>query len=243
MLMDLIIPVECSPISNHLIFKEVAKLNLKMPQPPIIELEDGRLQENTFHPLYQDAITVYQIQQSQYAFDALLNCAVKFDIRLMKENKEWTNYKKYLQMRKDYLLSNERVAFLKYLVFSDDTKAKKDLTQNVLLHEGQVLDIFNMLTIARDGINIHEAYIKNAVKVDIQIVPLVIEGFQLINPLDEFNACRDNGLDWIKWLRCEYTNEEKASVIALHRLSSIVKSHQEDVVQIESEKKNKTKNR
>ena len=170
--MELAIPIEYSPVSNFLVYREVAKFNLKIPQPPIVELDDGRTTEHTLHPVYQDALTVYQIQQSIYAFDVLLKFAVSFDKRLMYENKEWKNYKKHIL--KDVV--DEPVAFLKYFVFAENPTAKNLLTQNVILHEGQVFDIFNMLTVARDGVNIHEAHIRNAVKVDIQVIPLIIEG-------------------------------------------------------------------
>ena len=237
--MELAIPIEYSPVSNFLVYREVAKFNLKIPQPPIVELDDGRTTEHTLHPVYQDALTVYQIQQSIYAFDVLLKFAVSFDKRLMYENKEWKNYKKHIL--KDVV--DEPVAFLKYFVFAENPTAKNLLTQNVILHEGQVFDIFNMLTVARDGVNIHEAHIRNAVKVDIQVIPLIIEGNQLINPLDEYNACKENGLDWIKSIRCEYSLDEKAFVVGMHRISHAVKSHQDDAIQSETEKKSKTKNR
>jgi len=48
-------------------------------------------------------------------------------------------------------------------------------------------------------------------------------------------------VDWIKWYRCEYSLREKATTIGLYRLNRLMESHQEDAVQIESEKRSKKK--
>jgi hypothetical protein len=67
------ITVFVKQIPNVLIFETLAKLKIPVPQPPIVELDDGRETENTFSPVYQDAITIYQLQMNNLAFDAILS--------------------------------------------------------------------------------------------------------------------------------------------------------------------------
>lgn len=235
------ITVFVKQIPNVLIFETLAKLKIPVPQPPIVELDDGRETENTFSPVYQDAITIYQLQMNNLAFDAILEHAIKFDKRHL-ENRFWKERKRYLRSQFFYNPNiKEEISFLRYFALGDSAKDKLLLTQNAILHEISVFDIFNSLIITRDGYDIKEANIKNSVKTGIDYQAIIIEGCQLVNPLDEIKACKEYGLDWIKWYRCEYSLQEKATVVGLYRLSRLVESHQEDAVQIESEKRNKVK--
>lgn len=235
------IPVHVKQIPNLIVFKEVNSVGLKIPQPPVVELDDGRMTENTFSPIYQDAITVFQLQQNNLAFDVILDKAVSFDSRLMN-NADWRRLKRHLESQKLIQLpKKEEVAFLRFYALGESGFDKHNLTQNAILHESPVLDIFKSLLITRDGYDIHEANIRNAIKVGIDKQPLIVEGCQLVNPLDEREACIESNMDWMKWFRCEYTLEEKAVAVGLSRLARLVNSHTEDVMQIESEKKNKAK--
>jgi len=235
------IVVKVKQVPNITIYNEVAKHKLKVPQPPIVTLDDGRETENTFSPVYQEAISIFQLQQNNLAFDVILNHAVSIDERLLQD-KKWKRQKELLEKNK--LLSyheKEFVAFLKYYALAENFIDRNHLTQNAILHEGLVYDIFNSLIVTRDGYNIHETNLRNAVHVGIEVQPLIVEGCQLVTPVDELNACKENNIDWLKWYQCEVTLQEKAVIIGLHRLNSVIKSHQEDIIQIESEKKNKKK--
>ena len=90
------ITVFVKQIPNVLIFETLAKLKIPVPQPPIVELDDGRETENTFSPVYQDAITIYQLQMNNLAFDAILEHAIEFDKRHL-ENRFWKERKRYLR--------------------------------------------------------------------------------------------------------------------------------------------------
>lgn len=233
------IPIHIKQIPNLLVYKAVSTLGLSIPQPPIVELEDGRETVNTFSPVYQDAIVVYQLQQNNYAFDTILENAVTVDDKYLRSY-EWRNM--YYELKRQNFFnipSNEKVCFLRYFALGD--MEKYHITRNAILHEGCVHDIFKSVLITRDGYDIKEANIKNSLNVGIEAQPLIVEGCQLVTPTDEFEACKEVGIDWIKWLHCDYTIEEKASVIGLYRLNRLRQSHVEDVIQIESEKKSKSK--
>jgi hypothetical protein len=235
------IPIQVKQIPNLLVFKSVSGAKLQVPQPPIFVLDDGRETENTQHPAYQDAITVFEVQRNNLAFEVLLEHAVTFDKKLLQKQ-EWKRmyqnlrFQKYLNLPK-----REDITFLRYFAFGESSEDKNLMTQISILHEQPVFDIFNSILVTRDGYDIHDVNLRNSVDVKIHIQPIVIEGCQLVNPLDEMNACKEAGLDWTKWLACEYTLEQKATVVGLYRLNRVIKAHQEDAVQIESERKNKPK--
>ena len=240
-LLDSGITVFVKQIPNILIFEYLSSLKIPVPQPPVVELDDGRETENTFSPVYQDAITIYQLQMNNLAFDAILEHAIEFDKRLL-QNKHWVEKKRYLRNQFFYNREvKEEVSFLRYFALGESWIDKLRLTQNAILHELAVLDIFNSLIVTRDGYDIKEANIKNSIKTGVETHPVIIEGCQLVNPLDELKACKELGLDWIKWYRCEYSLREKATTIGLYRLNRLMESHQEDAVQIESEKRSKKK--
>lgn len=233
------IKLEVKQIANILIFEEVSKAELQVFLPPLDTSEDGYEIENTFHPIYQDSITVYELLRSNLAFDAILTYAVNFEPKYLKDS----NWKKMFEILQSQtfieLHDNEALNFLKFYVLADQTQAKQHLTQLAILHEAKVFDIFKSIQVARSGRSIHEYPIKNSINTGIEPESMVIEGVQLINPLDEYSACVASGMDWSKWISCEYTNQTKAYTVALYRLNKVVDSHQQDAVQIETEAKNK----
>lgn len=235
------IHIKVKQIPNVLVYTNVLRFGLEVPEPPIVELEDGRETVNTFSPTYQDAVVVYQLQQNNYAFDVILENAVIVD-DFQYSNPEWKET--YLHLRRQRFFSipdSEKVCFLRYFAVGDNHFDKHNITRNAILHEGVVQDIFKSVLITRDGYDIKEANIKNSLHVGIEAQPLIVEGCQLVTPIDEYEACKDIHADWIRWINCEYSIDEKASIVGLYRLNRLRQSHIDDVVQIESEKKSKSK--
>lgn len=234
--------ISVKQISNHIIFHEVSKSNIVLPLPPLFELDDGRTIEHTQHPLYQEALVVYQLQSSEAAFDAVLKHAVTFDTKLLRHNNIWPRAEKNLRFVGQIKGDNEKVNFLKFLALAESSiEEKNKIVRSAVLTENDVAEYFLSIQIGRDGINILQANIRNSIDVNISYDTIVIDGIQLVNPLDEIRACKENNIDFLKWIRCEYTLSEKAAIIGLHRLNQRVKSHEEDAIQIESERKSKSK--
>lgn len=234
------IPVIVKQVPNILIFTELNKSNLRVYLPPIYTTDDGFEQENTFSPVYNDAIAIYELTKNNLAFEILLKHAVTFDKRLMSNNKKWQREKHILQSNPLLTIpKDEDIAFLKFYLYGDSYIDKINTTQNALLTEHRVFDTFNAIAITRNGLDIHTVNMKNSVDVDITIHPISIDGLQIVNPLDELECCIETGLEWSKWLSCEYSLEQKAITLGLYRLNRVRKAHSEDAMQIEAEKKSK----
>lgn len=231
--------VNVNQVSNMKIFEDIAALKIPVPQPPIVTLDDGNETINTFDPVYADAITIYKVHLASVAFDVLLANAVEVDSKYLNE-RSWKSYKRYLENQFFFNKTlPESVSYLRYFALQDSPEDKMFLTQNAILHELAVLDIFNSLSVSRDGYDIKDVQLKHGIKTGIDYQPIVIEGCQLVNPLDEMKACKDNNINWLDWYRCNISLKEKATIIGLWRLNKLIDSHNEDAVQIESEKKSK----
>jgi hypothetical protein len=225
-------------ISNIKLFESEPVIPLVEPQPPEFELEDGRILQNFDHPTYYEAMQIYESKKADSLFLSLLNIAVFVDDSYL-ENPKWKTY--YNILRKQRLFDipeDEDLCFLNYFAFQADSD-KSLLTKHALLTEQRVYNTFKSISIMRNHVNIHEAQIKNSVDTGIQAAPVVIGYEQLVNPLDEFKACREASMSWSNWASCKYSLEEKASAIALFRLDNIIRIHSDDAIQIEAERKSK----
>lgn len=232
--------VRVREVPNISVWQHLAKAPLVLPLPPIFTLDDGREVEHTQSEIYQNALVIFDIMRSEYAFQSILELAVEFDERLML-GREWKGMWQYL--KEDTVMDikqDERTAFLQFYAIQDG-KEKFDITRNAILNELEVYVIFKAVQVSRDGYDIHRVQMQNSISTGIEVENLSIEGVPLVNPLDEMAACKDFGLSWLDWFGCKYTNEFKANVVGLHRLQKIVSAHQDDAVQIQSEKKSKAK--
>lgn len=243
LLLDSGIEIVVKEISNSSIYEAVSKsTELIVPQPPEVELDDGTKIVNTFSETYHNAIAIFEMQKNNYAFDMLLDLAIDFDESHLNRI-EWKNFLRNTRHNRYIKIpENKKIAFLKFYAVKSFTD-KHLITRNALLNEHDVFDIFNSISVTRDGNDLLQAAIRNSINTNIEIHSLTIEGFTIVNPIDESRACKDFGLSWIDWLNCRISNKEKASVVALHRLDRYINSHQDDAVQIESERKNKSKNK
>lgn len=231
------VTIRIREIPNLRIFQGIAKSNLILPLPPTYEMDDGRIVENPHHPLYHDALTLYEIQRANIAFEVLLQNAIEFDFAEMNRP-SWSNRWKSMQKSKFMKVKDpEHFVFLKEFAISQDEKAL--ITRNAILHEQEVYDIFKSIVVTRNGMDIHSVGLVNSVDINIAIDSIIIEGYQLVSPLDEAKACIAFGMNWIEWQT--YSNTDKANVIALYRLEKTIEAHKDDIVQIESERKSKSK--
>lgn len=233
------IPISIQQVANIHIYMGIYKNGIAAPLPPSYTTPDGRTLDNTFHPAYHDMLQAYELQKNDVGFTMLLEKGVTIDKCYMQSPK-WK--KIYKANRKNPLLGwdnqSEAVVFLKNFALTDDNE-KQELTKLICLTETDVFQVFNAIQIKRDGFDILKANIRNAVNTGITIDELVINGHQLVNPLDEKAACASSNMDWQKWMDCTYSIEEKAIAVGLWRLESVKETHQNDAVQIESERKSK----
>lgn len=233
------IKVNLKEVANIRIYSELSKIHLVEPLPPIFVDDDGIEQENVWHPLYADALNIFAIQKNDAVFSIILDKCVDFDRRLLETDQWKKMYKFFVNDPVIRSKEPEHILFLKNLALGGSDRFL--ITRECVLTEHRVFDIFNSITVKRDGVDILKANIRNAVKTNIDMDALIVEGLQLVNPLDEKKACADAGMDWQKWCNCEISMDDKASALALYRLEKIIDTHQNDAVQIESERKSKKK--
>jgi hypothetical protein len=226
--------------ANITIFGEIARAKLPIPKPPIYIDEEGRELENPFHPIYHDALAVYDLQRHQIANDAIIKNCVELITKVKLEKYEDAfSILNVCGLNK----SNDTLEswYLKNYVLTPFDIYK--IVENTLLTETLVSSIFNSIRVTRDGIDIHRANVKNAIQTHIETDAIVIVGHQLVSPLDEIKAAQFSMINWQEWLRCEVGLEEKATAVALYRLDRIVETHSNDVVQIHQEKEARKKNK
>lgn len=223
-----------NPISNIYIFEIVEKSTPPLPLPPLVTLEDGQEIENTFSEIYQNSLQIYEIQRNTIAFEAILAHCISFDDRLL-EDVAWKYLERKLKLTNQNT-NNRKLDFLSNILTSDD---KFVITRNSILNELDVYDTFKSIDAFRGGVNIKQHPLKNNIKMDLQFLDIEVFGIPLVHPLDEYQACLDSNLSWLEWINCKITNKEKANTIAMHRMNKLYAAHQDDIVQIESERKGK----
>ena len=232
-------------VPNVLVFNAIANSDntskVIEPKVPMYYIdEQDKWVENPHHPLYHDALNVYATRKELVIFDTILHMSILFDDYLL-EKREWKEYYDLLQLQGVLpIYTDERISYLKYFALTSDID-KGNLTKNVLLTESLVYRTFNSIHVTRDAQDIHTAPLRNSVDTNIEIQPIIIGGEQLVNPLDEYLACTESNMNWVSWIRCEYSLPEKAATMALYRLNKIRDIHSDDAVQIQVERKNKTK--
>ena len=231
--------LETNTVPNFEIFQYMSKQKIITPKPPRYTLDDGREIDNEFHPLYADALVVMDLARHNAVLNGLITLCMK-----LVDKSEIEAYRVPYEAQKS--LSDEKLSleawFIKYIAL-DSYDDLNYLTQHLILTETSVSAIFSSIRVTRGGQDVANVSLKNAINTGVSTDTIVIAGHQIVNPLDEINACRFSQMEWQKWLRDEYNIEEKASAIALYRLDKIVDSHNNDAVQIyqEQQARKKTK--
>lgn len=226
-------------ISNIEVFEYIAESGLKVPKPPTYETDDGRIEENPFHPIYNDALAVYDLQRHQLALDAIVALCLSI------KNIEYIEYKPQFEVLKKSGILDKRETIEQWVI-KNYILTDKDMyyiVQNTLLTESRVSGIFNSIRVTRDGINIHEAHVKNAISTNIDTDSIVVYGHQLVNPIDEIKACQFSMMQWLDWLDGKISLKAKATAIALYRLDRIIDTHNNDAVQIYQERESRKNSR
>ena len=227
-------------ISNTAIYKFLSQRNIQPPAVPTYTDDKGVEQENLFSPKYADALVVHQKNIELAMLEIMFTNCVVF-------NEEWKKTKQWIDceymINNQFILSKKNIplSFLKFVVL-DNIYDQSTLANKVFLTETRVYDIFGTVSIQREGVDIHKAYLKNTIDTRIEVQPIFVGIHQLVNPLDEFNACVAGNMSWSKWYNCEYSLDEKASVVALSRLNRVRDIHSDDAIHIESERQSKKKN-
>lgn len=234
------IKLAVTEIANIAVFSEITKLNLAIPQIPIYKDEEtGREYENPHHPQYVDSLLVYEARKSAFAFEILLRKCVEFDRRYLRMH-AWQRVKEFINLQKIFELESEEIDFLRFFAF-DNPDDRSLLANEVLLTESRVHGIFQTIQVSRGGVDINRAHLKHSVDTGISQQPIIVGNVQLVSPVDEFQTASESGMLWSNWVRCEYTLDEKASAIALHRLNNAIKLHSNDSVQEHAEREARKK--
>ncbi|MCA9381163.1 hypothetical protein KC678_02770 [Candidatus Dojkabacteria bacterium] len=228
--------IDVRSISNIDIFN--IQLDIPEPKPPLFTLDDGRVIENYHHPLYNHSIMLYASYKATEIFKNIIKRSVlDIDSKYLLNN-EWRIMWENMCLIDHMKPEQEKFAFLLYHLFANDSDREK-LIDTVVLTELRVSKFFNSISYVRQGLDIRDANIKNAVNTGIEQLPVIIGSLQIVNPLDEYKVASESGIPWNEWLHGSMSLDDKASAIALNRLDKLVHLHQEDAAQIEAERKSK----
>ena len=230
--------VSVTQIANVAMYNEFDDSAIVEPKPPTYE-QYGVTHENKMHPVWHDAISVYNSQRIELAFQMVLELAVTFDKSCLGEH-GWAEKARRLRRFTEFVDRGDAANFLIY--YAVKTLGDKGAVANAaLLTEERVYRTFSAVPFTRNGLDIHAATLKNAIDTGVQAYPFIIGNQQLVSPLDEYSACKDAGMSWERWLTGSYGQDTKATTVAMYRVERLVGTHQDDAVQIESERRSKTK--
>lgn len=232
------VTVEVTQLSNVSLYNEFDDRDIIEPKPPQYE-QYGVMHDNLMHPLWHDAVAIYNAQRITKAFMMVLERAVHVPDGEVGRSR-WLKFKPKLKRFTKFEDLGDRMNFLHYYAVKT-LEDKGAIANAALLTEQRVYHTFSSIPFTRNGADIHEAALKNAIDTGIQAYPFIIGNQQLVNPMDEFNACKEALMSWESWLSGEYTQDVKATTVAMYRLEKLVNTHQDDAVQIESERRSKSK--
>jgi hypothetical protein len=205
-----------------------------IPKPPSFYIEEqDRWVDNPDHPDYHSAMQLRQVSQAYAVYDTIIEKAVTFS----------GDYLSLLtrQELKLYVAEQEQYKFI-VSKYGLDTK----IIELAILTENAVQAVLNRMAITRNGTNIFDVPITNALNTSIVVAPLLVgeTGIQAVHPMDEFACVKSaNGISWEKWINGEYSLPYMATTIALYRASQVIELHINDAQQIESERKSKKNNK
>lgn len=195
--------------------------------------------ENPFDPRLEEAQIIVEAERTLDTFSNLVRLCAELKNKELLTEAYWKRRYKYLLMENEFLKDvPEETCFIKYVVLVSDLD-QYNIAEHCCLTENKVFEYFNSFTITRNGTNVHDVEVKNAINTGIDLNAVAIAGLQLVNPLDEYDAAIASNLSWIEWIRNQLTNDEKAATIALYRLNRLKNLHIEDEQQIQQEKKGK----
>jgi hypothetical protein len=225
--------LELSRISNYLLYDLILKSDkfneLSLPDVPKFFIErQNRWVENPHDPNYTQALEIYEINKSKLIVDILLTTCVKVDTKQFDSKS--VNRIKRLNLDEDLNL-----ALLKYVVLKSQTNTNI-LIKKLLLTEALVYNYISLLTVTRNGIDILEHNLRNDTNVDIQISPITVGAFELVNPLHEYTSCVETGLNWNDWLNNKYELNVMAYTVAMYRLNKLIEIHTNDEISSKSRK-------
>jgi hypothetical protein len=230
--LDCGVTLEIKVHNNTAVFEKLSTMGLVRPKVPkyYISARDVWV-DNPDNPIYRKALEVYEAEKPIKALDAVLLLAIPIVHEEVNKQKNKPKFKRSKATDEAVWLS-----ILKDMLSDQDLY---NIVNECFLTENVVYDIFNMLvmSIYRGGTQIINARLKNAINSQIELDHVNVMGIQLVHPLDSYTACIESNLDWMKWQTMPM--QEKANVIALHRIKRIVENHASDEMQIESERRNK----
>jgi len=203
-----------------------------VPEPKVpqfyIEKRNSYI-DNPDHPVYREALKVYAADRILRMTDLIVEKYIDLDYDPPIDKR----------LKRVYPDKSSKFLYLRHYLLNDDDLA--DIVNLMCLTETRVYHIFNSLKVLRNGVNIHEHVIKNSITTNIEYESVVISSHQLVNPIEEYSACKGSNMSWGDWINGKFTLDQMASAIALFRMDKIVSMHTSDAEQEYVSRKNKSK--
>ena len=201
------------------------------PTPKIpsfyIESQD-RWIENPDHPDYHYALQLKQLSFSNAVYEHILSTCVEIN----------GDYGKFINKRQLRTLVT-KADKTRHVI--DIFNKEYDVIVACVLTEQLVQKYMDSVSIMRNGQNIYDVQITNALNTNIHVAPIfvVATGLQAVHPIDEFACVKSSGLNWNNWVNNEYSLDMMATTIALYRMAQVIDLHVNDAQAIESERQSK----
>jgi len=210
----------------------------KKPEVPKYYYEaQDRWIDNPSDPQYISELQIYTLFCGEAALDYIIS--------VQAETPEGQHHKltEEENLIVDSLASGEisrEIAYKKYVLFADNLSKVVD---EACLTEQRIMRFFRVLenSAERKGDSLLLFPLKFSIDIATHIKPLVIAEQQIVHPTDELLCCSDSNIDWMLWLRNEFTLDEMAQTIAIWRLNKIIESHRSDEQAIYQERESKKK--
>lgn len=226
---------------------ELRRSQQRIPDPPVPKSfikSRGTYEPNPMHPDYLAACKRAELQRAEIVGIELVRLGCKLLTPLPADD-AWLRRILRYGIAKDLIatLNLSDPADLRLLYLSIEClRGSADMEQIIratVLTENEVREFVRLLGVVRNGEYIDEAHTRHSIDTGIGAQAIVIGQYQIVSPLDEYEACVEAGMSWDKWRQGLYEKSILVEVVALSRVRKLIDLHRNDAQQTEAEKNSK----
>lgn len=226
---------------------ELRRAQMRIPDPPVPKSfikSRGTYEDNPMHPDYIAACRRCAVQRSEMVGVELVRLGCRLVTPLPSDD-AWLRRILRYRIAGDLVdtlnLSNPDDVALLYMSLEcmrgPDDMAK--IISATVLTEGEIKEAVRLLGIVRNGEYIDEAHTRHSIETGIGAQAITIGTYQIVSPIDEYEACIEAGLSWHDWRIGKYEKRFMVEVVGICRVRKLIETHRNDAQQTEAEKNSK----
>lgn len=228
---------------------ELRRAQLRIPDPPVPKSfikSRNTYEDNPMHPDYLAAQKKVAIQRSEIVGLELVRLGCKLTTPLPSDDAWLRRILRYgiaKELVETLDLSRQGDIVLLYLSV-ECMRGKQDMERIVratVITEDEIKEFVRLLGIVRNGEAIDEANTRHSIDTGIGSQAITIGRYQIVSPIDEYEACIEAGMSWIDWRSGKYEKSFMVEAVALSRVRKLIDMHRNDAQQTEAEKNSKKK--